>query len=1344
VNVDQVNTSSSVNDLKSLLVEYPSLCHFTEYQLEAMPASWGAHGKKKKKGRSKNKNVSGTREGKGTLLHAFSTVGELEEKQVLRMLPKLYTAMSGRQHVRQLRKILATPVYNSRTVVAAEFSKGAKGSSKKKSAMKKQPAGPATDSTPEEKASESAKEDDGTLDEKREATRKVLLELHKKVAAVKVPVPRSLAAFNKDIEQDLGGSSVNKKVIKSLHSFTFSAFNPPPSNRRMMGDFFYLEVLTLEGQTHHITCTANGFFVNSSKNKKFSPSPRHKNNAHIDGMAHELVDLLVELSPSFKRCYSQLCSALDSMVMETLSGDPWFSLYSEAESSRHLSWNVIASGADGADGVHEQDRNRAEDHMFDMYGVDERGAMRDWNEEYQQCKDMPRGTIPERLNRARALCKVEQEFTSASKKGAEAILSGFVLPINPMDPPNSYVYVFNNIFFSLSVPGGGRDSAGDADGASGDSILSLKHDLHGVLGLNNADVPGLHTLATVVIDHIGQRIVAQSIIPGILQGEKSTLLVYGSVDQGKTIASDPKMHDMVKQAAAKLFIAERTVVPLANEADEEEGKGAADPADGQERGNEDFVVVEKEDASNGTVLMKGAGKAPVNLCGPVDCKGIYGSDGRYYMLDLVRITPKDANFDKKARSAIEKSEDPMKLLEDEEGFLLADTSGPGEDGAQKKMYLLRPELVQIYNMRREEQAKSQALKRYMEEQKKDEKQGAAGEKSGAGELTDGEKPTQSAELPKKPIKVYLSPLRLNINTYGSNTYNEEYRQVVADEQKGDGKTDDAPVKAPSEEKTKLVVASAAETLQKDEKNAYDLAIFLRRVVLPKFIIALRRKSVQPADGAALCSEMHARGINLRYIGYIAAALRLADKRARGKAAEEQKTPILVPTALYTVLEIEMIARATRHIVGAYFRDSEMFRAVPAPLLANFLNLLLGSVVSDSSEQGKQPEGAKRSPGDYHGVDTPASVAVSRMTESVLPKTASDLWATIKADISQRYTGYNLAGFGGGIGRIVKIALLRRVCQKVGIRVVSRDFDFSSKEPISAGDILDVVPVVKHGFPRSPLPEIKKLLELSKQHLARLQTRTAVDLLQEALMFLYQTVGVVHEDAGSCCQMIASALFQEKDFEQAILYQKRAINVYERLYGRDCAACLQGYIFLATMLQQMQQHDLAIQYMGHVIFYRNIMCGTGMSTCTSSYMKLGSLYQEAQHFETARQCYYEALKMSAENPLDTAASLHHLAVVSTTIAQFKNALEYEQKAYKIFKNVLGPDAEQTTQCKAWVKQMTKNVVVRAKQIQNREEEAKREKALKSLMEDEPSKVESGKVSKSKKKSKKNNSKGKRKN
>ena len=62
-----------------------------------------------------------------------------------------------------------------------------------------------------------------------------------------------------------------------------------------------------------------------------------------------------------------------------------------------------------------------------------------------------------------------------------------------------------------------------------DTITSLKHDLQGVVALNNADVPGLHTLATCVMDYMGKRIVAQSIIPGILQGEETTKLVYGSV-----------------------------------------------------------------------------------------------------------------------------------------------------------------------------------------------------------------------------------------------------------------------------------------------------------------------------------------------------------------------------------------------------------------------------------------------------------------------------------------------------------------------------------------------------------------------------------------------------------------------------------------------------------------------------------------------------------------------------------------------------------------------------------------------------------------------------------------------
>ena len=32
------------------------------------------------------------------------------------------------------------------------------------------------------------------------------------------------------------------------------------------------------------------------------------------------------------------------------------------------------------------------------------------------------------------------------------------------------------------------------------------------------------------------------------------------------------------------------------------------------------------------------------LAGSIDCKGIWGTDRRKYLLDLIRLTPRDANF----------------------------------------------------------------------------------------------------------------------------------------------------------------------------------------------------------------------------------------------------------------------------------------------------------------------------------------------------------------------------------------------------------------------------------------------------------------------------------------------------------------------------------------------------------------------------------------------------------------------------------------------------------------------------------------------------------------------------
>jgi protein TIF31 len=113
------------------------------------------------------------------------------------------------------------------------------------------------------------------------------------------------------------------------------------------------------------------------------------------------------------------------------------------------------------------------------------------------------------------------EFRRAARDGAVAVMRGKIPPINPHDEPRCHVFVLNNIFFSFAVDV--REMFADCGGDRTAASLAM-HDLKGVQMLNQLDVPGLHTLATVIVDFLGHRIVAQSIVPGILQGEQASSL----------------------------------------------------------------------------------------------------------------------------------------------------------------------------------------------------------------------------------------------------------------------------------------------------------------------------------------------------------------------------------------------------------------------------------------------------------------------------------------------------------------------------------------------------------------------------------------------------------------------------------------------------------------------------------------------------------------------------------------------------------------------------------------------------------------------------------------------------
>lgn len=378
-------------------------------------------------------------------------------------------------------------------------------------------------------------------------------------------------------QQQQQNNSTTNKVSAALKVLTASCWNPPPGYRKLHGDLIYIHVVTNEDRKLNITSSTRGFYLSQSTEEEFNPLP-----ASPKIIYHSLTELLNAQSPSFKRNFAQIQRKRHQKHPFERVATPY---QVTTWCAPHLE--------------HSIDSIRAEDTFSSKLGYEENipGQTRDWNEELQTTRELPRKSLPERLLRERAIFKVHSDFVAAATRGAIAVVDGNVMAINPGEETKMQMFIWNSIFFSLGfdVRDHYKELGGDAA-----AFAAPVNDLQGVKAYSAVDIEGLYTLGTVVIDYHGYRVTAQSIIPGILEREQEQSVIYGSVDFGNTVMSHPKYLELLAKAAPILRIAPHKVI---NEKNEE-----------------------------------------IEICSSVECKGIIGNDNRHYILDLLRTFPPDINY----------------------------------------------------------------------------------------------------------------------------------------------------------------------------------------------------------------------------------------------------------------------------------------------------------------------------------------------------------------------------------------------------------------------------------------------------------------------------------------------------------------------------------------------------------------------------------------------------------------------------------------------------------------------------------------------------------------------------
>ena len=339
----------------------------------------------------------------------------------------------------------------------------------------------------------------------------------------------------------------------------------------------------MEGLDHQITSCQRGFYINNSTGRIYDPTPQN------DAVFLNLLDLISSASAQCKQSLETLINA--DIKEENIYTKP-LNLY-----TFEVKW--LTGSGDKTTRGYEADPTRTETFLLDLHGFDPSG-IRDWNEELQVCRDFPKQNLIQRLNRDKALLKVHTDFVEAATKGAKGIVDKYIQPLNPQDLESQQVFVYNHIFFSFVTHT--FDSYYQEKGPEAAPTTSISNsDFRNLRILHRVDIAGLHLLNTCIIDYKGQRVLAQTIIPGILNSDHTQCTEFGSIDEGKSIHCNPEFAEIMKKVCEYFSL------------------------------DEDIQCLDETGAI-------------VSIPASPEVKGIRGSDKRKFILDLARLSPRDTNW----------------------------------------------------------------------------------------------------------------------------------------------------------------------------------------------------------------------------------------------------------------------------------------------------------------------------------------------------------------------------------------------------------------------------------------------------------------------------------------------------------------------------------------------------------------------------------------------------------------------------------------------------------------------------------------------------------------------------
>ncbi|EAW09658.1 translation initiation factor 3 subunit CLU1 [Aspergillus clavatus NRRL 1] len=973
---------------------------------------------------------------------------------------------------------------------------------------------------------------------------------------------------------------------KTVKSISLSAWNPPPYHLRQKGHLLYLQVATNEGEQFQVTSHVSGFYVNKCSNAKFDPSPR---TIPKKVSAHSLLTLISKISPSFNTAFEAL--------QESNNQKDLLTTFPFQNAIPNSPWLVPPPSSNV--NVHQADITRSQESYL-ISGVDNAETLRDWNEEFQTTRELPRETVQDRVFRERLTSKLFADYNEAAARGAVLVARGEVAPLNPTEDRDAQIFVYNNIFYSFGADGVGTFASEGGDEAA---RVAVGKDVLGIKAVNQLDINGLFTPGTVVVDYLGKRIVGQSIVPGIFKqrepGEHQ--IDYGGVEGKDVVATHPDFVSVFEKMSKALRIKKH-------------------------------AVWDKDSKRH-------------DLEGSVETKGLLGTDGRKYVLDLYRVTPLDVMWQEE----------------------------PNSEEYPHRMSVLRLELVEAYWRSKMSQYVKAEVERRRAVKAEAEKEKPA-ESSESKEQDSEEKTEEKTEESSDQERVDISGFQLALNPdvcSGQVPQTDEEKQQWAE----------------------------------DEKEVRDACDFLRSKVMPELVQDLHDGDVGfPMDGQSLGQLLHKRGINIRYLGKLAQLSK--EKGARLDALTTLLIQEMIARAFKHIANRFMrnvpapfVASCVAHLLncllGADVNANP--RAEIDASLREFYpegDFTFETVTPETLRAEIEQQVALRYRFTLES-EWFASLRHLQLLRDIAIKLGLQLgareYAFTKDQLPPKVpvvNGANNAAQDEGKKKKKKGA------DKSPSRAIVEEKPAVSIVP---DDIVNVVPLVKDASPRSSLAE--EALEAGRISLMQNQKQLGQELILESLSLHEQIYGILHPEVAKLYHQLSMLYYQTDEKEAAVELARKAVIVTERTLGVDSADTILAYLNLSLFEHASGNTKTALVYIKHAMDLWKIIYGPNHPDSITTMNNAAVMLQHLKQYADSRKWFEASLSVCeslfGKQSINTATILFQLAQALALDQDSKGAVGKMRDAYNIFLSQLGPDDRNTKEAETWLEQLTQNAVSIAK-------------------------------------------------